>query len=187
METSNKEVLAEAVKRIGLLLSDTISTKLNILFTFKYYGKKLIPYELIQKLDRKYYTFSLIQDNEAPILNVLDAQILYIFTNRILGGEGVVEIRKFKELFTFTEKYYGKYLINWVIDTFQTNGMFVALDKIADSPKYYHIFLPDENVWQFAFEVFLGPQHIGMYYVCFDRNFSFRKEVKPKEIVDVAK
>jgi len=182
LENTNKEVLAEAVKRIGLLLSDTISTKLNVMFTFKYFGKKLIPYEAIQKLEKKYYTFSLIQDNESPILNVLDTQIIYIFTNRILGGEGVVEPRAFKELFSFSEKYYGKYLINWIIDVFQNMGMRVTLDKIADSPKYYHIFLPDENVWQFAFEVFLGSKLVGMYFLCFDRNFLFRKEEIPMEI-----
>jgi len=186
LETSNKEILAEAVKRVGLLLSDTISSKLDILFTFKYYGKKLVPYELIQKLDRKYYAFSLIQDNEAPILNVLDAQIIYIFTNKILGGEGIIEQRKFKDLFTFSEKYFGKYLVNWVIDTFENMGMPTELDKIADSPKFYHIFLPDENVWQFAFEVYIGSKLVGMYYLCFDRNFTFRKEPKFKEMTRVA-
>lgn len=162
----------DVIKRIGLILSDTISTQLKMLFTCKYYEGRKVNYEIVQKLDRKYYTFSLKVGDHPPILNIIDAQIVYILTNRILGGEGIVEVRRFKDLFTFSENYFGKYLINWVIDAYAKNGLNVSCDKIADSPKYYHIFLPDEQVLQYSFEVFSGLQNIGMYYIVMGQEMS---------------
>jgi hypothetical protein len=45
------------------------------------------------------------------------------------------------------------------------------LGKIADSPKVFYIYLPDELVWQVAFEVMIGPQQAGMIFLCVDRDF----------------
>jgi len=157
---------------MGLRLSDLISTKLKILFTCKYYGKKRIPYEAVQKMQRKYYVFSLNTGRSTPILNIMDLNIIYMLTNRILGGEGIVENRKFKELFTFSENYFGKMFTEWIIEAFSINGTAMVLEKIADSPQYYHIYLPDEKVWHYTFEMYLGQQHIGMYYICFDSNYA---------------
>ncbi len=182
MESENslvkETILEEAIKRMGLKISDMISTKLKILFTCKYYGKKLVPYDAVQRLDRKYYTFSLNNELNKPCLNIMDVNIIYMLTNRILGGEGIVEIRKFKELFTFSENYFGKMFIEWIVEALRLNGINMELGKIADSPKYYHIYLPEEKVWQFTFEVYLGQQNIGMYYICFDGNYEIKQDVQ---------
>ena len=159
--------LEEAVKRAALYLSDLISTKLKILFNCKFIEKKLIPYENFQKMDRKFFTFALKNHKGESSIQALDPQVIYIFTNRILGGEGIIEVRKFKELFTFSESYFGKFLVEWIVDAFIRNGLPMQLDKIADSPRYYHLFLPDEKIWQFTFEIYMGQQMIGMYYLAF--------------------
>lgn len=170
-----KDNLEEILKRTILQLSDNISSQLNILFNCKFSSKKILKYdEFIQMLDRRYYVFSLRNEKVSPLLNVLDAQIIYMLTNRMLGGEGILEVRKFKDLFSFSERYFAKYLIDWLIESMHKNGLMMNLGKIADSPKYYHIYLSDEEVWQYTFEVYIAEQHVGLFYLCIDRDFEIK-------------
>ncbi|MDD5457228.1 MAG: hypothetical protein PHV30_09360 [Candidatus Margulisbacteria bacterium] len=182
-DKKNETQIEETIKRVGLRLSDLISTKLKILFNCKFVEKKLVTYETIQQLDRKFYTFTLLHNKKQPIMQIMDTNIIYILTNRILGGEGIVEVRRFKELFTFSENYFGRFFIDWIIEAFANNGLDLSLDKIADSPKYYHLYLPEEKIMQFVFEIYIGPQNIGMYYICFDPALDLKKEsVEHKEL-----
>lgn len=157
------------VKQVGLSLSNRLSEALNIPFMCKYFAKKLSPYEAIQKLDRNYFAFSMLSSDESPVLHVMDTQVLYRLTNRILGGEGVVEQRSSQPLFTFSERIVGQKMIGWITDAFDKNNLHLNLDKIANGPRYFHLFLPDEKVWQFAFELYMGSQMAGMYFLCMDQ------------------
>jgi flagellar motor switch protein FliM len=174
-----KDSLDEGIKRVALELSDVVSSKLQLLFSCTFKSKKVLNYEeFIQSLDRKYYTFSLKFGDETPILNVMDAHIIYLLTNRILGGEGIVEVRHFKDLFSYSEHYFGKQIINWMIKAYEDQIGKMELDKIADNPRYYHVFLPDEKVIQYTFEVKVGEQQVGMIYLCFDKKLSIGNKVK---------
>ncbi|MEK6557898.1 MAG: hypothetical protein AABZ14_06325 [Candidatus Margulisiibacteriota bacterium] len=166
------------VKQVGLCLSNQLSGVLNLPFMCKYFAKKLSPYEAIQKLDRNYFSFSMLSETQSPVLHVLDTQVLYRLTNRILGGEGIAEPRSDHPLFTFSERIIGQKIIGWVADAFNKNNLHLQLDKIANGPRYFHLFLPDEKVWQFAFELYMGSQLAGMYFLCIDRNLEHCGELE---------
>lgn len=159
------------VKKFGLVLSDTVSNQLKTLFTCRFYGKKLIPYQSIQKLDSPYLTFSLYNSEKAPVLIAVDAPIVYRLSNRLMGGEGVVETRQGKAVFTQTDQALGNHLIGWTQAAFRKQGVGLSLGKITDSPKFFYIYLPDELVWQVAFEVMIGAEQVGMIFLCVDRDF----------------
>ncbi len=165
------------VKKMALLLSDSVSGQLQVQFTCRFFGKKMIPFQSIQKLESDYFTFSLYNSDKAPILVAVDAPIIHRLSNRLLGAEwGEAHGGS-----TFSSSDYalGNHLIHWTQTAFRKQGVTLSLGKIATSPTYFHIYLPDELVWQVAFEVKIGPDQAGMIFICFDRDFHWEDQKEP--------
>ena len=165
------------VKKMALILSDSVSGQLKTHFTCRFFGKKLIPFQSIQKLESPYFTFTLYNEDKAPILMAVDAPIVYRLSNCFLGGAGIIEPRQ-KTTFTLSDYALGNHLIQWTLDGFQKQGLTLSKGKIADSPQHFHIYLPDEMLWQIAFEVKMGVHQAGMIFLCVDRDFQWEEPLR---------
>ena len=160
------------VKKVALLLSDSVSNQLQTHFTCRFFAKKQIPFQAIQKLESDYFTFSLFNLDKSPVLIAVDSAIIYQLSNRLLGGDGAVEYRE-KIIFTPSDYALGHHLVNWTRAAFRKLDIDLVLGKEADSPKFFHLFLPDELVWQVAFEVKIDSHQAGMIFLCVDRDFQW--------------
>ncbi len=167
------------VKKMALLLSDSVSGQLQTHFTCRFFGKKMIPFQSIQQLESDYFTFSLYNSDKAPILIAVDAPIIHRLSNRLLGGEGVIEPRG-RSTFSASDNALGHHLIHWTQAAFRKQGVSLSVGKIAESPKFFYIYLPDELVWQVAFEVKIGPHQAGMIFLCVDRDFHWDTQAEPQ-------
>jgi flagellar motor switch protein FliM len=166
------ETELETKFRLSMLhLSDIVSSELKLIFSLDFQELAVIPYQqFIQKLDRKYLTFSTEDSKKKKIIHVLDANIIYALNNRMFGGEGIVERRDFDTLFSFSEQHMATLFRRWVIEAFEQEKISFKIKKRVENPRFYHLFLPDEDVVELTFAIKITKAQIGMYYCCVEKS-----------------
>ncbi len=168
----NQAELQKSLKLVALGLSDIISTQLKLVFMIDFQSINKIRYDIfLQKLDRKYLTFATKDRHSTQIIHVFDSSIIYALNNRIFGGEGLVEKREFDDLFSFSEMWFIDMFEDWVLRAYKKQGFDFYVSKSVENPKFYHLFLPDDEVIEMVFEVKITKTQIGLYYICMPLSF----------------
>ena len=99
------------------------------------------------------------------ILIFIDPKIVYVLSNRMFGGKGLVE-KKPKPAFTFSEQFFGKELISWFTQYFEKSGVLVSFLRVENHVDHIHYFFPDEEVAVSQMKCKVNGEELGGIYLC---------------------
>lgn len=162
-------------KYISLLLSDRLSAELKLNFDLKH----------IQCANQEFQTFSsdiprfsyiaLFKFKTRGILLLIDPKIIYVLTNRMLGGKGIIETKP-KPLFTVSELFMANKLVNWFSDFYTEHHLEIKFLRVENNLDMVHFFYPDESIFGVKMNCKINQKEIGTIACCYPELIMSSKE-----------
>jgi flagellar motor switch protein FliM len=152
-------------KFLALIMSDRISSQLQVNFNMKDVVCKEEMYKEFSSTLPKFVYSAIFKYKTRGILLFIDAKILYILSNRMLGGKGIIETKP-KPMFTFSEDFFGKELISWFLDFYNKQDFKLKFLRVENDIEYIHYFYPDEAVYTAKMNCKFGQKSVGFISAC---------------------
>ena len=170
IESSKMETFSNFYKLVSLLISDRLSSMLSTNFDMKDLEVKETVYSTFIEDVPKFAFVGLFKYKSRGLLVFIDAKIVYLMSNRMLGGKGVIE-KKPSPVFTFSEEFFGKELLSWFSAFFADNGIDVSFLRVENRVQHIHYFFPDESVVTVTMKCRLDDDLIGNISICHPKKF----------------
>ena len=140
------EEMDSLYKFLALKLSDRLSSQLKISFDLKDVATSQAPYTEIIKPISSFCYVGLMQYYARGVLLFVDPRIIYMLSNRMLGGQGIIEDKEYAH-FTPSEHVFGEQLMNWALDFYKELQIPVTYLRSEENAAHVHYFYPDEVVF----------------------------------------
>jgi flagellar motor switch protein FliM len=164
------EMFSNFYKLVSLLISDRLSSMLATNFDMKNLETKESLYSSFIEDVPKFAFVGLFKYKSRGLLVFIDAKIVYLLSNRLFGGQGVIE-KKPSPVFTFSEEYFGKELLSWFSAFFADNGIDVSFLRVEHRVQHIHYFFPDEAVITATMKCKMNDDMIGNISICHPKQF----------------
>jgi len=170
MDSSSNNWLVSFYKRLALSTSDMVSSKLKLNFDMKSLDYVETTYAEFEKLLPPFAYIAIYQFRKRGVLLSVDPRIIYILSNRMLGGKGEVE-KKPKPKFTFSEDFLGKEFISWFSYFFEDNNLPLKYLRVENNVEHTHYFFPDDPVILAKLNCSINKKEIGSIVFCHPQSF----------------
>ena len=157
-------------KLLSLLLSDQVSSLLKFNFDMKEVDCRTTLYAQFSQMMPDFLFVGLYKYKSRGLLLFIDPKIVYMLSNRMLGGQGTVETKP-TPMFTFSETFFGKELVSWFTQYYQKSGVPVSFLRVENQIDHIHYFFPDEEVAVVSFTCKYNGEPIGQIALCHPREF----------------
>ena len=164
------ETFSHFYKLLSLVISDRISSMLKTNFDMKDIEVKEEKYSDCIETVPKFAFVGLYKYKSRGLLIFVDAKIVYMLSNRMLGGKVIIE-KKPSPMFTFSEEYFGKELLFWFLTFFEENGVNVSFLRVENRVQHIHYFFPDEMVATATLKCKLDDNVVGNIQICHPLQF----------------
>ena len=155
---------------LALIVSDKMSSLLKVNFDMKNVVIRKEKYTLFTSDMADFGFVGLFKYKDRGVLVYIDARIIYVLANRMLGGKGTLEIRP-EELFTYSERMFGEEFLSWFSDYFVKQGIDIQFIRVETDMKHIHYFYPDEEVATAKMKCKLNEDEIGYVALCHPLKF----------------
>jgi flagellar motor switch protein FliM len=170
MENREKDWIISFYKRLALSTSDMVSSKLKLNFDMKSLEYVEGEYSDFEKILPPFAYIAIYQYLKRGVLLSVDPRIIYILSNRMLGGKGEIE-KKPKPKFTFSEDFFGKEFISWFSYYYEENELPLKYLRIENSVDHTHYFFPDDPVVLAKLNCSINKKEIGSIVFCHPKSF----------------
>jgi len=157
-------------KLVALLISDRISSMLELNFDMKDLECKKQSYTEFSEDIPKFAYVGLFKYKSRGVLLFIDAKIIYMLSNKMLGGKGIIETKP-KPLFTFSEDFIGKELLMWFSNFFEQNKIDLKFLRVENRIEHIHYFFPDETIASAKMKCKIDNKQVGMISFCHPMQF----------------
>ena len=164
------EQFSSFYKMGSLLVSDRLSSMLKVNMDLKDISCALEPYSAFCAQVPSFSFIGLYKYKTRGLLVFIDPKIVYILSNRFLGGPGIIE-KKPAPLFTFSEELFGKELLSWITSIFSENNINIHFLRHESKINHVHYFFPDEVVATMVMKCRLNEKLIGNICICHPKLF----------------
>lgn len=161
---------------LALIVSDKISSLLKVNFDMKNVVTRQEKYALFTSDLNDFGFVGLFKYKDRGVLIYIDARIVYILTNRMLGGKGILETRP-EALFTYTETMFGKELLSWFGDFYLKKEIEIEFIRVENFMNHIHYFYPDEEVATAKMKCKLNDEPAGYVALCHPLKFVEMEEL----------
>ena len=167
---SKIETFGNFYKLVALLISDRISSMLKVNFDMKDLMYKKETYANFSVDIPKFSYVGLFKYKNRGVLLFIDAKIIYILSNKMLGGEGIIETKP-KPMFTFSEDFIGKELLMWFSNFFEQNRIDLKFLRVENRIEHIHYFFPDEIIASAKMKCKIDDRAVGLISLCHPMQF----------------
>ena len=161
---------SEFYKLQSLVISDRISSLLKVNFDMTDMTCAEEPYLQFTKDLPKFSYISLYKYFSRGVLVLIDAKIIYLLSNKMLGGVGVIE-KKTAPQFTESEDLFGTELTSWFTDYYEQNGILTSFLRVEYNVDHVHYFFPNEKVLTVKMKCKVNGKPIGYIAICHPKMF----------------
>ena len=152
-------------RMMTLKISDSVSSLLKINFDIKNldYGKQV--YSSFLDGISEHSCCGLFKLGARGMAIYIDPKIIYILSNRMLGGEGVIE-KKMDALYTDSEKFFAKEMINLFKEYYSKHEVELEFVRIETNIKRIHYFFPEETIYGAKCLSKINDEETGVLAIC---------------------
>ncbi len=169
------KVLEDLHRYMSLLFSDRLSSQLQFNFDMKDVSCEQIAYkDYTQTLGSRGY-MGLFRLKNRGFFVFIEPKIIYVLTNRCLGGQGITELKP-KPILTFSEEFVGKKVLDMFTDFYKEAKLDTALTRIETNPSLVHFFYPEETVCMIKMGCRIDQNSIGSLSICYPTLILDKKE-----------
>lgn len=169
------QAFEEIHKYLSLILSDKVSSLLKLNFDLKDIECKVEEYQMFTATAPKFCYIALFRFVNRGILLFVDPKIIYILSNRMLGGKGIVEVRP-KPVITMSEDFLGKKVVQWFYDFYRESKLDVTFLRIENDVNLIHFFYPDEKILSMQMNCRINGKPCGTISACYPQIIMDKKE-----------
>ncbi len=162
-------------KYISLLLSDRLSADLKLNFDLKHITCENQEFQMFASDIPRFSYIALYKFKSRGILLLIDPKIVYVLTNRFLGGKGTIETKP-KPLFTFSESFMAEKLVNWFSEFYAESHLDVKFLRVENNLDMVHFFYPDEQIYGVKMACKINQKDIGNISCCYPKLIMDRRE-----------
>lgn len=164
------DMFSNFYKMGSLILSDRLSSLLKVNIDLKDITCSMESYAGFCAQVPSFSFIGLYKYKTRGLLVFIDPKIIYILSNRFMGGVGIIE-KKPSPLFTFSEQFFGEELLNWISSILPENGIDIHFLRSESKLNHVHYFFPDEEVVSMVMKCRLNEKLIGNICICHPKSF----------------
>ncbi|MBT5954112.1 hypothetical protein HOG98_05265 [bacterium] len=152
-------------KRVALGMSDIISTKLNLSFSFKRVSVENKIYSAFSQLSSQILMINLLKYKSRGALLVVEPLVLHRLTDKMLGGSGKGESSAFED-FSDSEVFFNQELVNWFTNEYSKAEMGLDYIRSERELQKIHFFFPEEQVHVVTLSAYINNEYAGQVIAC---------------------
>ena len=152
-------------KNFSLYLTDHISGELKTGFNTMNMSIKKESYNAFNEQIPSYFYAGIFKLQDTTFLTICEAKIIYSLSNRMYGGNGLVETRP-EALFTDSELFFGDLMMEWVLGFYQKHNKSVIFKKYETDKSQFQSFFPTDDIEIASMSCTMQNNPIGHIYVC---------------------
>lgn len=152
-------------KKFSLYLTDHISGNLKVGFNTMDMTITQSNYETFSKEIPSYFFAGIFKLKDITFLTICEAKIIYALSNRMLGGNGLVETRP-EQLFTDSEIFFGELFMEWVLEFYKKHNKNIEFKKFETDKSQFQSFFPTDELEIASMSCTMQNSAIGNIYVC---------------------
>jgi len=139
-------ILQDYYKTMALKLSDKISSTLKVNFDMKDLACGKEEYRNFANEIPNFAYLGLFKHKGRGLIIAIDPRIIYVLSNKLLGGKGIIEIKP-EPIYTFSELFFGRELVSWINALYQDIAIDLIYERYETSIHSVHYFYPDEIIF----------------------------------------
>ena len=170
MGTKGKEWIISFYKQLALNTSDMVSSKLKLNFDMKSLEYSEGQYSDFESQLPPFAYISVYQYEKKGVLLSVDPRLIYILSNRMLGGKGEIEKKPLLK-FTFSEDFLGKEFISWFSYYYEENKIPLTYLRVENKVDHTHYFFSDDPVVIVKLNCSINKKEIGSVVFCHPKSF----------------
>ena len=170
MSKSGLTKIEQFYKIQSLILSDQLSSLVKQNVDMRDLECKESTYSDLVSSGSAFSWIGLYKYLDRGVLAVIDPKIVYLITNRCLGGPGIIE-KKPTPKFTFSEMFCGEELINRLTLLYQKSDIPIEFVRSEFYLDQVHYFFSDEKIIQTKINCSIGKKLAGSITLCHPLSF----------------
>ena len=152
-------------KRVALGMSDIISTKLDLLFSFRRVSVENKIYSVFSKLSSQILMINLLNYKSRGALLIVEPVVLQRLTDKMLGGSGNGQSSTFED-FSDSEVFFNQQLVDWFTQEYSKADIEVDYIRSERELQKIHFFFPDEDVQVVTLSAYINNEYAGQMIAC---------------------
>lgn len=164
------EAISNFYKMGSLQISDRLSSMLKVNMDLKDITCSQEQYSNFCTHIPSFAFIGLYKYKTRGLLIFIDPKIVYILSNRFMGGPGIIE-KKPSPIFTYSEEVFGEELLGWITTIFIDNNIDINYLRYESKISQVHYFFPDEVVTTMVMKCRLNDKLIGNICICHPKSF----------------
>lgn len=169
------KVFEDIHKYLSLILSDKVSSLLKLNFDMKNIECQEEEYQMFTSNIPKFSYIALFRFKNRGILLFVDPKIIYMLTNKMLGGKGIIETKP-RPVITLSEDYTGKKMVSWFHEFYRESKLDINFLRIEHDVNLIHFFYPDEKILSVKMNCKINMKPVGTISACYPQIIMDKKE-----------
>lgn len=170
MNSNGKDSVISFYKQLALSTSDMVSSKLKLNFDMKSLEYSEGVYSDFETQLPPFAYIAVYQFEKKGVLLSIDPRLIYILSNRLLGGKGEIE-KKPHLKFTFSEDFLGKEFVSWFSFYYEDNHIPLTYLRVENNVDHTHYFFPDDPVVLVKLNCSINKKEVGSVVFCHPKSF----------------
>ncbi len=176
----SKELVQHFVKfnkLLGLKITDQLSADLKVAFSISEFAGNLQDYQACLSVVPKFSFIGQFNYQNRGVLFSADSRIVSLLTDRMFGGNGMVEEQKDTH-FTFSEQFLGKEVVGIVEEYFNQKSCNVEFGRFDYHVDHTHLFFFDEQVMFIDMKCTIHGNDVGSMVLVYPLQFVKQEQEK---------
>lgn len=165
-----KESVTSFYKDAFLVLSNELSSVLKINFNLTQFSVVKQSFSEFLTVTPDFSYLGVFTYKNRGVLVLLDPKLIYVLSNRSLGGKGIMS-KTPHPLFTFSEDFFGQYMVSWFDNYFKTYHLPLVFQRHETHLNRVHSFLSEDDIVSISVSCYLNDQDLGRIIMCHPTSF----------------